>query len=586
MPSFFQELRRRRVFRVAGAYVVGAWVVLQVADLAMQSLELPGRALAYVWMAVIIGFPVALVFGWRYDITTAGIVRTPPVNSDTGSDVDSDAPGGRSLKKPDYLILGALTAVILAVIYGVFSGVRDIDSGIRSVLDDAQTSSIAVLPLANLSTDPDQAYFAVGMHDALLTSLAKITALKVISRTSSERVDQNLSVPEIGSVLNVANVVEGSVTREGDSVRIIVQLIDASTDEHLWAETYIRKLDSVLALQGEIARTIAQAIQLRLTPAELRELSEESTVDPATYEAYLKGMFQMHKETPDAYRRGVEILTEAVENDPTSALAYAGLAYGYTKLGHSPYPEGAYPRAKAAADRALEFDPNLAEAHAAVGMYRLYYEWDVAGAEESFIKAIELNPSLVSAYYHYAWLLELLGRKKEALEAGERTVELDPLSPFYSAWLASQYISSGMYDQAITQAEATLNLREDWPIAWMVLGDAYLELGRYDEAIAAHANLVDSPLWSFARGYSYARAGRMDEARAIVESIPAEADNALALVLIYGAMGDTEQTMHWLEAARDSKLPWYPWLFDWFPQLRSMHGDPRLQAMARELNLQ
>lgn len=578
MVSLFQELRRRRVFRVAGAYVVGGWVVLQVADLAMQSLELPDRALAYVWMAVIIGFPVALVFGWRYDITAAGIVRTPPADSVAAHDL--------SLKKPDYLILGALTAVLLAVVYGVVSSVRDIDTGARSVLHDAQTSSVAVLPLVNLSEDPDQAYFAAGMHDALLTSLAKITALKVISRTSSERVDRNLSVPEIGSVLNVANVVEGSVTREGDRIRIIVQLIDAATDEHLWAETYVRKLESVLSLQGEIARTIAQAIQVRLTPAELRELSAERTVDPATYEAYLKGMFQMHKETPRAYRRGIEILTEAVENDPTSALAYAGLAYGYSKLGHSPYPEGAYPRAKAAADRALEFDPNLAEAHAAVGMYRLYYEWDAAGAEESLIKAIELNPSLVSAYYHYAWLLELLGRKDEALKAGERTVELDPLSPFYSGWLAAQYISSGMYDQAITQAEATLNLRENWPVGWMTLGDAYLELGRYDEAIAAHAHLADSPFWSFVRGYSYASAGRIDDARAIVESIPAEADNALPLVLVYGAMGDTEQTLHWLEVARDSKLPWYPWLLDWFPQLRPIHGDPRLQELARELDLE
>jgi len=259
MIALFQELRRRRVLRLAGAYVVGGWVLLQVADLAMQSLELPDRALGYVWMAVFIGFPVALVFSWRYDITAAGIVRTPPADHDATRDL--------SLRKPDYLILAALAAVFLAVVYGVFSGVRDIAPGTQSVLLDAQTSSIAVLPLIDLSEDPGQAYFAAGMQDALLTSLSKITALKVISRTSSERVDKSLSVPEIGRVLNVANVVEGSVTREGDSIRIIVQLIDTATDEHLWAETYLRKLDSVLSLQGEIARTIAQAIQVRLTPA-------------------------------------------------------------------------------------------------------------------------------------------------------------------------------------------------------------------------------------------------------------------------------------------------------------------------------
>jgi len=578
MIALFQELRRRRVLRLAGAYVVGGWVLLQVADLAMQSLELPDRALGYVWMAVIIGFPVALVFGWRYDITAAGIVRTPPA--------DPDAPQDLPLRTPDYLILAALTAVILAVVYGVFSGVRDIEPATRSALVDAQTSSIAVLPLIDLSEDPGQAYFAAGMQDALLTSLSKITALKVISRTSSERVDKSLSVPEIGRVLNVANVVEGSVTREGDSIRIIVQLIDTATDEHLWAETYVRKLDSVLSLQGEIARTIAQAIQVRLTPAELRELSADRKVDPATYEAYLKGMFQMHKETPRAYRRGIEILTEAVENDPTSALAYAGLAYGYSKLGHSPYPQGAYPRAKVAADRALEFDPELAEAHLAVGMYQLYYEWDWPGAEASFIHAIELNPSLVDAYYHYAWLLELLDRKVEALEAGERTVELDPLSPFFSGWLADQYVSSAMYDKAIAQAEATLSLRDGYPVAWLALGNAFVEQGRYDEAIAAHANLGDSPFWSFARGYSYAKAGRIDEARAVAASIPAEADNALPLVLIYAALGDRQETLRWLEVARDTKVPWYPWLLNWFPQMRPMYDDPMLQALAKELNLE
>jgi TolB-like protein len=567
--------------RVAGAYIIGAWVLLQVADLGFQSLELPDRALRFVWIAALVGFPLAMVFGWRYDITPDGIVRTPPAAADDAVDL--------TLKGPDYAILTALSAIAVIIGYGVVGGIREVSnsSPFETRAGERSTNSIAVLPLQNLSGDADQEYLAAGMHDALLTSLSKISSLRVISRTSSERVDRTLTVPEIGKRLNVTHVVEGSVTREEDRIRIIVQLIDTATDTHLWGESYERSFDSILSLQGEMARALAQAIQVKVSPEEIRTLSDERPVRPDTYEAYLKGMFQMHKETSRGYRRGIEILTQAVEDDPTSGLAYAGLAYGYAKLGHSPLPEeGAYPRARAAAERALQFDPDLPEAHLAVGMYKLYFEWDWAGAEAALRKAIDLNPSLVTAHYHYAWLLELLGERERALEAGEQTIVLDPLSPFYAGWLADQYRVAGMGEQAIAQAESTLQLRPNYPVAWMVLGLAYAEMGRPEEAIRAHENLGDGAFWSWARVASYVTAGRLEEARALAQTVQPKPSHAIPLVLLNASLGDREQMFRWLEVAREIRAPWYPWLVAWFPQLHPYRDDPRLQALAEALRLE
>lgn len=580
MGGLLHELRRRRVLRVAGAYIIGAWVLLQVADLGFQSLELPDRALRIVWIAAIVGFPLALIFGWRYDITPDGIVRTPPATGDAEN---------LALRGPDYAILTALAAIVVFIGYGAIGGIREVSTSRPSdtTANERPTNSIAVLPLQNLSGDESQEYLAAGMHDALLAHLSKISSLRVISRTSSERIDRTLSVPEIGQRLNVAHVVEGSVTREEDRIRIIVQLIDTATDTHLWAESYERSFDSILSLQGEMARALAQAIQVKVSPEEIRTLSGERTVRPATYEAYLKGMFQMHKETQRGYRRGIEILTQAVEDDPTSGLAYAGLAYGYAKLGHSPLPEeGAYPRARAAAERALQFDPDLPEAHLAVGMYKLYYEWDWAGAEDAFQQAIALNPSLVTAHYHYAWLLELVGERRRALEAGEQTTLLDPLSPFYAGWLADQYRQAGLHEQAIAQAESTLQLRPNYPVAWLVLGLTYAEMGQAEEGVLAHEHLGDSAFWSWARVATFVEAGRMGEARAVAETVEQKPYNAIPLVLLNASLGDQEQMYRWLEVAREIRAPWYPWLVVWFPQLRPYHGDPRLESMAEALKLE
>jgi TolB-like protein/Tfp pilus assembly protein PilF len=579
LARFIAEMRRRHVFRVTGIYIVAAWVILQVCDIAFESFGLPAQAMRFVWFGLFALFPLATLWGWRYDITSEGIVRTPPATGDGSADL--------KLRTPDFVIISALAIVVLfiatATVNEVLRAPQDLDQ--RYALNRNVLSSIVVLPFENLSPDPSQRYLAAGMHDALIASLAKVKAFKVISRTSSLRLPETLTIPEIGERLDVDKVIEGTVIREEDEVRVSIQLIDAEREEHIWSESYIRSFDSLVALQGEIATAVASAVQVRLTPEEMRRLESRGEVNPETYDTYLRAMYRIRRETGKGMREAMDLLMDAVENDPTSALAWAGLAYGYGELGHSPFPEeGAYMRAKAAADRAIALDPNLAEAHLAVAMYQMYYEWDFAAAEISFERAIEINPSLVNAHYHLAWLYELYGQDEEAIRLGELTKELDPLAPFYSGWLAEQYRDAGMFDQAIAEAEATLQLRANYPVANLVLGETYVDIGDFDKAIHYHEKLRGNYYWSFALAATLGAAGRKDEALAIARKYE-EDGNSLVLVLIYAAMEDYDAAMEWLLKARDEKIPWYPWLLKWYPQTRGFHDDPRVIALAADLGL-
>ncbi len=573
------ELRRRHVFRVAGIYLVAAWVILQVADLAFESFDMPAPSTRFVWLALIACFPLAIIWGWRYDITSNGIVRTPTAREGEAVDL--------KLRGSDYAIISALAGVIIFVIASTANEIWRLPQSIdqRYSLNRSILSTIAVLPFENLSGNSSDDYLSAGMHDALISSLARISAFKVISRTSTLRLSKMLTIPEIGKRLSVDKIIEGTVTRAGDDVRINITLIDTAREESIWTQSYVRSFDNLVAVQGEIATSVASAVQVRLTPVELRRLDSRGEVDPDTYDTYLRAMYRIRRETGKGMQEAIQLLMDTIENDPTSALAWAGIAYGYGELGHSPFPEkGAYQRAKVAADRAIELDPDLAEAHLAVGMYRLYYEWDFPAAEKAFEQAIEINPSLVNAHYHLAWLYELYGRDEEAIRLGELTKELDPLSPFYNGWLAEQYRDAGMFDKAIEEAEATLKLRRNYPVAILVLGETYADLGQFDKAIDYHERLKNNYYWSFALAATLGAAGRTDEALEIVKKYEKNGDS-LVLVLTYASIQDYDKAYEWLLKAREDKIPWYPWLMKWYPQTRGLHDDPRVVELAAELGL-
>jgi TolB-like protein len=578
LKYLLRELRRRRVFRMTAIYIVAAWVAVQIASEAFPALNIPEGAIRYVWAAALIGFPFALLFSWKYDFTTSGIRRTPAAHEGVAA--------VRSLTRVDYGILAALGLVMLAIVIGVGQRLIEVqtETAQAPTTREIDPNSIAVLPLESLSPNPDDAYFAAGVHDALITSLSKITALMVTSRTSALRVNSELSVPEIGRQLGVAKLLEGSVLMDGDRVRVIVQLIDAASDLHLWADTYERGVADIITLQNEVARTIADVIEVRLTPREETALAEANPVHPDTYRAYLKGMYQFRQETPEADRRGVEILEEVVRQDPTSALAHAGVAFGYANIAHSPVPvEDAYPKAKSAADLALQLDPELAESHLAVGMYRLYYEWDFEGAERALKRATKLNPSLTWAHYHLAWLYEIFGpeREEDSLIEGERARELSPLSPYMVGWLADQYRDACQYEESLSLAREAIRLDPEFPVGWLALGATYIELGQFDEAIDAHSH--DGLSWLIGR--TFAAAGLEDKARKVAAAMEKNPGTELSLSMIYTQLGDRESALHWIADAETNRLPWYPWLLAWFPGTELIANDSRVQARAAALGL-
>jgi TolB-like protein/Tfp pilus assembly protein PilF len=481
--------------------------------------------------------------------------------------------------------VGALVAC-LAVLVGLNVG------GLRERLMRGTVApkiqSLAVLPLENLSGDPQQEYFADGMTEELITNLAKISALKVISRTSVMLYKGSKKpLPQIAKELNVDGLIEGSVLREGGQVRITAQLIQASTDQHLWAESYQRDLRSILALQGEIASTIADKVRAALTPVERARLASARPVNPEAYEAYLQGKFYLNKFTPEGFRKGLAFLNQAIEKDPTNPSSFAALALAYSLIGHEAVP-GAFERAKAATHKALELDPNLAEAHEALAEIKLYEEWDFPGAERAFLRVLALSPNLPDAHAHYSFYQLLVGRRYEAIEGMTRARQLDPLTPIWSAWLGWLYWEyMGQNDMAIAEARRSLELDPNFPWGLYVLGAAYAEKGMFDEAIAAHKKAAaGSPTLRWALGRTYALAGRRNEAREIAAELGKKAEpmDAWGLAEIYTALGEKDEAFRWLEVAYERRFSWMPWL-EATPKFKLLRSDPRFQDLLRRMNL-
>ena len=573
LSRFLAEARRRRVFRTAGLYVVGAWVLLQVADLALASLGLPDSLLRFFWIATFLGFPIALVFGWYYDITADGIRRTQP-----STDVSDEE---FQMRVPDYVIIGALAIVVAVFAAGLFDQARQAEE----LTGPYDPNAIAVLPLENLSGDEDQEYFSAGMHDALITNLSKISSLRVVSRTSTTRLDRSMAIPQIGRSLGVRNIIEGSVTREGSRVRVIIQLVDAAIDAQIWAANYEREFTSVLTLQGEIARSIARAVNVRLTDEEENKLAVSESIDPEIYDRYLRGMYLLNQSDNRVRRRGIKILEAIVDEDRADARVYAALAYGYAVLGHSPFPEGMYPASKLAAQRALEMDDSIADVYLALGMHEMYYEWNFDAAEAQLQHALELNPNLTGAVYQYAWLMELWQHSDRALPLGDRTVELDPLSSFMFGNLASQYRNAGRLDEAIRIADDAIELNPQNANAIRVKGLSIALQGDYDGALVVLESIKENPAWGTEYGVVLAMAGREQEAREFLAGIEKIPRNVIAQIILNAALGESEEAFHWMAVAKEIRLPWYPWFITWFPYMGEMRNDPRMDELAAEMNL-
>jgi len=456
--------------------------------------------------------------------------------------------------------------------------------------------SLAVLPLTNLSRDPEQEYFADGMTDALITELAKISALKVISRTSVMHYKKtNETAPQIAAELNVDGLLEGTVQREDAQVRINVQLIYAPRDKHLWAESYQRQLPGILALQSEIARGVAQEVRASLTPAEHARLAHVRNVNPQAYEAYLRGRHLLRIRTRDSLQEALAHFEAAIRIDPGYALAYTGLADTYSVLGDQKFmaPDKSFPKAQAAAQKALELDDNLAEAHAAMALVLHAYDWDWRGGEREIERAIQLNPSYASARHWHAMLLSEMGHHAEAITEMREARALDPLSPRINANCGNVLIVARQYQEAIKELQKTVQLFPDDAAANLFLGEAFSAVGRHNEAITQTRRGLTlqgaaperSP--EFAR--ILARAGKGQQAEQILQVALKARNNgeyipAPGLAAAYVALGEKDEAFAWLEkgyAEHDTDMEWLRVVASWDP----IRSDPRFAALLRKMNL-
>jgi len=453
--------------------------------------------------------------------------------------------------------------------------------------------SLAVLPLKNLSGDKEQDFFADGMTEELINTLAKLSALeKVVSRTSvMQYKNTQKPLPQIARELGVAAVVEGSVLREGGRVRVTAQLIQASSDKPLWAESYERDLRSVMALQGDIAAAIAGKIHAVLSPAERTRLSGARPVDPEAYESYLKGKFYINKMTEEGYEKGLGYLNQAVEKDPANPQPYAALALAYSIIGHERHPD-AFEQAKAAARKAQELGGEpMAEMYSAWSMTKLYADWDYAGAEQDLRRAIELNPSLGEAHRDYSWYLFLIGRRDEALARMKHAQEVDPLNALFYADRGWQYWWAGQHDEALEEARKSLELDPNFNEGLCVLGYVSADKKMYAEAIAAHQKLAAvDPIWRWCLIRTLVQAGRRDEARRTLVKFLAEKPGPTGgwdgwfLAEDYAALGDKDEAFRWLEAAYQGRMSFLPWISD-NPAYGPLDGDPRFEDMVRRMHV-
>ena len=455
--------------------------------------------------------------------------------------------------------------------------------------------SIAVLPLKNLSGNPADEYFADGMTDELITNLAKISALRVTSYTSvSKYKTTSKPLPQVAQELQVDGIVEGSVLRSGDQVRITAQLIYAPRDQHLWAEEYQRYVRDVLYLQREVARDIAEQVRVTLTPNERNRLATAGAVDPAAYESYLRGRSFWNQRSEASLLKAIDQFNKAIEVDSGYAPAYSGLADCYTTLGYLSYldPLDAFPRAHDAATKALELDPSLAEAHTSLAYYNLYHAWNWAEAENEFKKAIELNPNYAIAHDWYSYYLMAMGRFDEAWKEVNRAHELDPLSVTISTDIGFNHFYRRNYDEAINQLRTTLSVNPKFPLAHLWLGRAYQQKKMYAEAIDEF-NKTDAALpgWVVTiagMGNTYGEWGRRAEAEQVLtrldEVAHAKYVTPYGIALVYAGLGDKNRAFVWLNKAVAGRSHWLVWL-NRDPRWDQLRSDPRFADLKKRVGL-
>ncbi len=573
VSNWFSELKRRRVFRALVGYGIAAFAVLQIIEPVMHGLHWPETVLSYVVAALAAGFPIVITLAWIFDVKAGHIERTAPAS----------VTGPRGVR----LALLLLGIGVLAAAPGLvwYFGIRGRAASVVS------SSSIAVLPFVNLSGDKENEYFSDGMTEEIIDALANVEGVRVVARTSAFSFKgKNLNVRQIGEELNVATVLEGSVQREGNQLRVVAKLIGVADGYHLWSKTYDRELKNVFSVEDDLARAIVQALRPRLVQG--RALVRPATESTEAHDLYLKGRFFWNQRTKEGLAKATALFEQALALDPGYALAHSGLADCYSLSVQYGGARAApvFPKAKAHALKAVELDDGLAEAHASLGEVKHFDEHDWIAAEREYKRAIELRPGYATAHHWYALYLLAMGRIPEARAEAERARQLDPTSFIVSNLIAIIFFESGEYDRAIEQLRKTLELNSSFDGTRVLLGLSYRQAGRFAEALAAldEATTGSSAL-SGVRAEVLAASGQ----RAAAQRLLADVEKRFSteplprsiLAAAHLALGEKDAALIWLERGveeRDQVLISLKISPQWDP----IRADPRFQELLRRMNLE
>ena len=582
LGNFFAELKRRNVYKVAVAYAIVGWLLVQIATQVFPFLEIPNWVVRLIIALVAIGFPVALIIAWAFEATPEGIKRT----------AIADAMPAAGQKKHAWIyivVIGAAISVALFLLGRYTVGNRTV----AAAPNELSAKSIAVLPFDNLSEEKGNAFFAEGIQDEILTRLAKVADLKVISRTSTQRFKAVPSdLREIAKQLGVMNILEGSVQKSNDQVRINVQLINAITDAHLWAESYDRRLTDLFTVESEVAKTIADTLRAKLTGSELSAMSIRPTQDPVAQDLYVQGRHFLALRRDDNLPRAIEFFHQAIAHDPNYAAAYAGLSEALILLPRytGAYPSETRPQSRVAALKALELNPNLAEAHNALAKIAMDYDVDFEEATREFKRAIELNPNYAGAHHWFSGTLESQGQFAEAIAQSKLGTELDPFSAVNLVDQGRIYGSARRFPEAKAVFEKALAIDPAFSYAHWHYGEMLQVSGDLKGAAAEYAKAStgnNTPEPIALSGQLAAIMGRPEEARQALTALDELEKHRYVdffwRALLYLGLGDKDRALHFLEQSYANNEGYEIGLIKVDPMLDSLRAEPRFQALVKKV---
>lgn len=582
LRQFFFELQRRNVYKVAAAYAVVSWLLIQIATQVFPYFDFPNWGVRLVVLLLVLGFPVALVLAWAFELTEEGIKRT----EDLG-------PGGSPQRyNRRRLIAFVVVLAALAVAFPIFHFTRSRFSNPLPIIpaDSSQPiaeKSMAVLPFKPLSGSNRDEVLELGMADTLIAKLSASRQVIIVSLSSVRKYDELKQDPvSTGRLLRVSSILEGNLQRLGDRIRVTVRLIKVLDGSSLWAGTFDEKFTDVFAVQDVIAEKVAAALSLRLNEEERTRVTKRYTDNTEAYQLYLKGRYYWNKYKEEGFRKSIDYFKQALEKDPNYALAYAGLADSYSIMADLGYavPNDAFPKARVYAQSALKLDETLADAHLSLGIVKLFYDADLKGTEAELRRSKELNPNNAQAYHFYAHYLQVMERLDEAIVEMRRSANLDPTSVIISNEVACAYIYARKFEDCVAETRKTLELDPADMVSFFLAAVAYAQLGKYDEALAemdkTKPPASEEPPFRAIRACIYAKTGKPGEAQRIAEELNGKAADPRMVAWIYTTLGDKDQAFAALNRLPEFNRALLLWArID--PILDPLKSDPRFPALLR-----